>query len=291
MTNYKREEIGPSGLVTRPLSQSYYQQTTQIQQHHQNSDYLFKSNSLSNFSHKIDDKHEAIKKALPPLPSSNSLHQTFRPLIKDRQSLKTFDEQPPLSRRPSKKYVASSDYSSAATSRRPSITGALTNGISSPPYEVRNRTARPFSASYDFTSTANFNGGLRSVRASPRASPIRDISNITMSPSLSRRGSIVEARKLPRPEPSPMRELPPAPPKPKVKHYPLPPPSYTEGMLAVSRRLRNRSSSPCPNYSEMELSKRPGLIPAAIGRPSPSREMIRMSVGGPPMKYQYGRYI
>ena len=167
------------------------------------------------------------------------------------------------------------------------FTGALTNGISNP-YEVKNRTARPFSASYDYTPpSAHMNGGLRSVRASPRASPIRDISNTVGS----RRNSIVDARRLPWPEPSPMRELPPAPPKLKVKHYPLPPPSYTEGMIAVSKRLRNRSASPCPNYAEMELSSRPALISAAIGRPSPSREMIRMSVAGPPMKYQYGRYI
>ena len=53
----------------------------------------------------------------------------------------------------------------------------------------------------------------------------------------------------------------------------------------------HRSASPAPNYAELELGKRPALIPAAIGRPSPSREMIRMTVGGPPLKYHYGRYI
>lgn len=105
----------------------------------------------------------------------------------------------------------------------------------------------------------------------------------------SRRNSI---SKLPWPEPSPVRDLPPAAPKPKIKHYPLPPPRYEEGMIALSRRLRNRSASPAPNYSELELSNRPALVPAALGRPSPSREMIRMTMCGPPLRqYNYGRNI
>lgn len=121
--------------------------------------------------------------------------------------------------------------------------------------------------------------------ASTRASPVREL--YSSSGLSSRRNSV---SKLPWPEPSPMRELPPSPPKPKIKHYPLPPPSYAEGMIAVSRRLRNRSSSPAPSYSELELSSRPALIPAAIGRPSPSRDMIRMTLCGPPLRqYHYGK--
>ena len=109
------------------------------------------------------------------------------------------------------------------------------------------------------------------------------------SSASSRRNSIT---KLPWPEPSPVRDLPPAAPKPKIKHYPLPPPRYEEGMIALSRRLRNRSASPAPNYSELELSNRPALVPAALGRPSPSREMIRMTMCGPPLRqYNYGRNI
>ena len=111
------------------------------------------------------------------------------------------------------------------------------------------------------------------------------------SSASSRRNSL-SGSKLPWPEPSPVRDLPPAAPKAKIKHYPLPPPRYEEGMIALSRRLRNRSASPAPNYSELELSNRPAIVPAALGRPSPSREMIRMTMGGPPFRqYNYGRNI
>jgi len=275
MTNYKREEFGPSGysVVKQPLSQSFYQQQSC-------SSSVLKSKSLSNFSHKIDhDGHEAIKKALPPLPSATS----SRPLIKERLS-KAYDERPPVSRRTSQKYLANNlgggnDYISAVSSRRPSISGSVSNG-----YE-RGRTPRPYSTSYDFQISS---GGLQSGLRSVRSSPMRDMGAPLTA---SRRNSIVDSRRLPWPEPSPMRELPPQAPKIKVRHYPLPPPSYTEGMIAVSKRLRNRSASPAPNYAELELSSRPALIPAAIGRPSPSREMIRMSMSGPPLKYNYGRYI
>ena len=111
------------------------------------------------------------------------------------------------------------------------------------------------------------------------------------SSASSRRNSL-SGSKLPWPEPSPVRDLPPAAPKAKIKHYPLPPPRYEEGMIALSRRLRNRSASPAPNYSELELSNRPAIVPAALGRPSPSREMIRMTMCGPPLRqYNYGRNI
>jgi len=293
MTNYKREEFGPSGYSVvkqqQPLSQSFYHH----QQQQSSSSSVLKSKSLSNFSHKIDhDGHEAIKKALPPLPSA-STSTSSRPLIKERLS-KAYDERPPVSRRTSQKYLANNnnnigngnnyDYNiSAASSRRPSISGSVSNG-----YE-RGRTPRPYSTSYDFQISSGISGlhqssGLRSVRSSP----MRDMGAPLTA---SRRNSIVDSRRLPWPEPSPIRELPPQAPKIKIKHYPLPPPSYTEGMIAVSKRLRNRSSSPAPNYAELELSSRPALIPAAIGRPSPSREMIRMSMSGPPLKYNYGRYI
>ena len=160
------------------------------------------------------------------------------------------------------------------------LIGSVSNG-----YERGRTPRRPYSTSYDFQ---NYSSGLQSGLRSVRSSPMRDMGAPLTA---SRRSSIVDSRRLPWPEPSPIRELPPQAPKIKVKHYPLPPPSYTEGMIAVSKRLRNRSSSPAPNYAELELSKRPALIPAAIGRPSPSREMIRMSMSGPPLKYNYGRYI
>ena len=118
----QREEFRPSGysVVKQPLSQSFY--------HQQESSSVLKSKSLSNFSHKIDhDGHEAIKKALPPLPWATS----SRPLIKERLS-KAYDERPPVSRRTSQKYLANNnlggggggnDYISAVSSRRPSISG------------------------------------------------------------------------------------------------------------------------------------------------------------------------
>ena len=131
--NFQREEFGPSGYSVvkqqQPLSQSFYHH----QQQQSSSSSVLKSKSLSNFSHKIDhDGHEAIKKALPPLPSA-STSTSSRPLIKERLS-KAYDERPPVSRRTSQKYLANNnnnigngnnyDYNiSAASSRRPSISG------------------------------------------------------------------------------------------------------------------------------------------------------------------------
>ncbi len=105
----------------------------------------------------------------------------------------------------------------------------------------------------------------------PRSSPTKDLLEST------RRNSVT---RLPRPEYSPRRELPPLP-KPRVKHYPIPPPSYAEGMVALSRRMRNRSQSPAPNYAELGVSSRPEMVSIVLGRPTPSREMIRMSLCGP----------
>jgi len=283
MTNYyEREEFGPSGYTVK-RSSAYNVQKSSTFSH-------FHKNSLDNSS-------------LPPLPGSRLSHHNktnFITMSGTRRPLNDDYAKPPPLPLPSSKRLSikekyaleKEDYSypSRPLSRRPSITETSTPVLSRRPsvkasystnnsYDMpMNRTPRPFSASYAMTPSASLRG-----------SPSRDIvSGIATPGSLSRRNSI---SRLPWPEPSPMRELPPAP-KPRIKHYPLPPPKYTEGMLAVSRRLRNRSASPAPNYSEMELSSRPALIPAAIGRPSPSREMIRMTLCGPPLKqYHYGRYI
>ena len=47
--------------------------------------------------------------------------------------------------------------------------------------------------------------------------------------------------------------LPPALPKIIKHHYPLPPPSFPEAMISVSKRLRNRSVSPSPQYAALQV--------------------------------------
>lgn len=81
-----------------------------------------------------------------------------------------------------------------------------------------------------------------------------------------------------------MSSLPPIPPTlPKVvkHHYPLPPPSFPDAMVSVSKRLRNRSVSPSPQYAALQLGSRPIIINAALDRPTPSKEMIRRVYGSP----------
>jgi len=90
------------------------------------------------------------------------------------------------------------------------------------------------------------------------------------------------------PSPPPMTprrslaKLPPLPPRQIKHHYPIPPPSFPDAMVSVSKRLRNRSVSPTPaNYAQLQLGSRPGLINAALGiSDSPTKESIRRSLGG-----------
>ena len=82
---------------------------------------------------------------------------------------------PSLSRRPSIKSIEDSQLSSM--SRRPSISSSSRGNYLQTPsayQENTNRVPRPYSISYspfDVPSVA----GLRSARASPRASPVRDL--------------------------------------------------------------------------------------------------------------------
>ena len=81
--------------------------------------------------------------------------------------------------------------------------------------------------------------------------------------------------------------LPPLPPKQIKHHYPLPPPSFPDAMVSVSKRLRNRRSvSPTPQYAQLQLGTRPALVNAALGRESPSKETIRMMYTGPKLSPQ-----
>jgi len=82
--------------------------------------------------------------------------------------------------------------------------------------------------------------------------------------------------------------LPPLPPKQVKHHYPLPPPSFPDAMVSVSKRLRNRRSvSPTPQYAQLQLGSRPGLVNAALGRDSPSKETLRMLYTGPKVSNAY----
>ena len=85
--------------------------------------------------------------------------------------------------------------------------------------------------------------------------------------------------------------LPPLPPKQIKHHYPLPPPSFPDAMVSVSKRLRNRRSvSPTPQYAQLQLGTRPALVNAALGRESPSKETIRMMYTGPKLSPQPTSY-
>ena len=54
------------------------------------------------------------------------------------------------------------------------------------------------------------------------------------------------------------------------------PQSYEQAMLALSRRLRRRARPPeSRQYADLGLSGRPGLVPAALGRPAPTINDLR----------------
>lgn len=371
MTNYYKEEFGPSGYSVVRRSTTTQGPYTQVQK--SKSVHQFKDSNSSlpplpktNRTYKAPDSPYVYRTRErrplnddyakpPPLPStpSRSRKISFREQNGTSDQEKIEDIKITMSRAGSRRSSISEDIKSPSLSRRPSLKNIeIPKSLEAPkrnyytsyegkPYEPTNRAPRPFSTSYLLTGSSSMTGngystgnGYNSSRPSPttsaRASPVRDIGTGIPASALtgngfstgsgynSRRNSISSKdirdmekvmangngnhsaagsrrnsiSKLPWPEPSPVRELPPPIPKQKVKHYPLPPPSYAEGMIAVSRRLRNRSASPAPSYSEMELSTRPSLVSAALGRPSPSRDMIRMTLCGPPLKqYNYGRDI
>ncbi|XP_040571228.1 uncharacterized protein [Lepeophtheirus salmonis] len=72
-------------------------------------------------------------------------------------------------------------------------------------------------------------------------------------------------------------------PKPKFvmyqRHYPLSPPSFPDAMIAVSRRLRNRSQYTSPQYSDLGVSSRPVIQPAALGNYAPTKYLIKSNLG------------
>ena len=57
----------------------------------------------------------------------------------------------------------------------------------------------------------------------------------------------------------------------KAAKYPEHVPTYEQSMLALSRRIRNKSLPPLPDHKDYCLSSRPGLTPTALGRHFPTR--------------------
>ena len=66
-------------------------------------------------------------------------------------------------------------------------------------------------------------------------------------------GSSLEMPPRPTQRLSSLPPLPPSLPKAVKHHYPLPPPSFPEAMISVSKRLRNRSVSPSPQYAALQV--------------------------------------
>ena len=57
----------------------------------------------------------------------------------------------------------------------------------------------------------------------------------------------------------------------KALKYPEHVPTYEQSVLALSRRIRNKSLPPRPDYSGYSLASHPAIIPAALGRHFPAR--------------------
>ena len=98
---------------------------------------------------------------------------------------------------------------------------------------------------------------MRNVSTSP---PLSRKSSITNDSSNNYRSPTSYSTKTCTGPPRPshrMGSLPPLPPSlpRQVKHhYPLPPPSFPDAMIAVSKRLRNRSISPSPQYAQLQVN-------------------------------------
>ena len=204
-------------------------------------------------------------------PLSRSYTQAFRPSTENRSR---YD--------PVKTTTTTSTYSTRYTSPAP-----LTSRYSSPApltSSSYSRSILPMSDPIRYTSPARSSSLIRTEMPSSR---FLSSSSTSLMPSSSSSSSMSSTssyslRRLNemRPPPPKPRELPPAPPRPIRRHYPIPPPSFPDAMIAVSKRLRNRSASPAPRYSDLQISRRPSLVNVALGRETPSRESIRRSLAG-----------
>lgn len=207
-------------------------------------------------------------------PLSKSYTEAFRPNIESRSRYESRYE-------PTKTTTTTSTYSTRYNSpvsltARYSSPAPLTNSSYT-------RSILPLSDPIRYTSPARSSSLIR-TEASMMTTPSRFLSSSSSSlkPSPSSLSSTSYTRRLNemRPPPAKPRELPPTPPKPIRRHYPIPPPSFPDAMIAVSKRLRNRSASPAPRYSDLQISRRPSLVNVALGRETPSRESIRRSLAG-----------
>lgn len=272
----KEHQLGPSGYPSKYSSSSLSSSSP--------SQCQYSSSSLTTSNYSINNCPRRPPLPRPTISTSTSTmiqrpsRQLPRPSSYTWQPDNRTNGLPPVSKRPMSTVLPpiSPPTPKLSLSRRPSVE------------DVRANVQKSFS--YTKLRDLVVQSDISSNNArSCRASPCREI-NVGASSS-SRRGSLVggsSSRRgslvlgLPRPEPSPARELlPPRPPKPVVRHYPIPPPSHAEAMISLSKRLRNRSLSPTAHYKELELSTRPALVNAALGRPTPPREMIRRNLVQP----------
>ena len=60
----------------------------------------------------------------------------------------------------------------------------------------------------------------------------------------------------------------------KAPKYPDHVPTYEQSMLALSRRIRNKSLPPLPNYRDHLLSYKPRFIQTTLDRQIPSRSTV-----------------
>lgn len=153
-------------------------------------------------------------------------------------------------------YPLSRSYSEANKIRYESPAPLSTRYISPAPGSVRYNNIVPmYTAPVRYTSPAPV--PIRYASPAPVSSRYTSPAPASLTrysspaPGLSQ----LSARRLSdmRPPPPKPRDLPPAPPRPVRRHYPLPPPSFTDAMVAVSKRLRNRSASPVPRYADLQV--------------------------------------
>ena len=108
------------------------------------------------------------------------------------------------------------------------------------------------------TPTRSFSPNFSAAPRLSRKSSITNFSSHYITPTSSKTVSYLTRAGAGPPRPhTRMSSLPPLPPaSPKVvrHHYPLPPPSFPDAMISVSKRLRNRSISPSPQYAALQVT-------------------------------------
>jgi hypothetical protein len=155
-------------------------------------------------------------------------------------------------------YTSSPSYSTYQAPATTSYTPRLRQSSPAPTHTLNSYTVRSRQSSPAPILTLNSynNPSTNYIR---HTSPSPSGSRYTISPGPLQPSYSFKSLNEMRPPPSKPKELPPAPPRPLRRHYPLPPPSFTDAMVAVSKRLRNRSASPSPHYAELQVNSRPDI--------------------------------